>query len=300
MRFKESRPISFLVIFFVYAAASAAGIILYTRLPWNFALSLFVADVAATVVTFLFSLILKNASVYDPYWSVAPIVILVSFAVNVPLNLPAVLLLTAVCLWGVRLTANWAYTFRNLTVQDWRYTHYQELTGLFYPAVNFFGIHLMPTVIVYLCVLPAVFVMQGGSDASAGTFAGFALSVCAVILQGTADFQMHSFRAKKTGGFIRSGVWRYSRHPNYLGEILMWWGVAVCSVFSLQERIWWLFAGALVNTALFLFISIPLADSRQSKKEGFAEYKDGTRMLLPLPRLAKNSDLYYSDSITIN
>ena len=68
--------------------------------------------------------------------------------------------------------------------------------------------------------------------------------------------------------FIRTGLWKYSRHPNYLGEILMWWGIALAVVFAFP-RCWFLVAGAFVNNCLFLFISIPMADKRQSKKNRF-------------------------------
>ena len=97
---------------------------------------------------------------------------------------------------------------------------------------------------------------------------------------------MHRYRQNRTAPFIRVGLWRHSRHPNYLGEILMWWGVAL-SVICLYPHAWYLGAGALANTLLFLFVSIPMADGRQSRKEGFAAYKHETRMLLPLPRRLK-------------
>ena len=105
----------------------------------------------------------------------------------------------------------------------------------------------------------------------------------AIVLQGTADYQMHRFRRTKTGNFIRIGLWKHSRHPNYLGEILMWWGIALSAVCILPWR-WYLIAGAVANTLLFLCVSIPMADGRQSRKAGFAEYKKQTRMLLPLPK----------------
>ena len=63
----------------------------------------------------------------------------------------------------------------------------------------------------------------------------------------------------------------------------MWWGIAL-SVFATQPRAWYVLIGAVLNTLLFLFVSIPMADKRQSKKEGFAEYKRETRMLLPIPK----------------
>ena len=155
--YKTNRTVSFIIVFTVYCIATVVGIFVYRLLPFSFWLNLLIADVCATVVTFIGSLIFKNSSVYDPYWSVQPIVILVYCAMVNGLNPLRILLLLSVCIWGVRLTANWAYTFKDLTHQDWRYTMLNKKTGALYPIVNFLGIHLFPTIVVYLCVLPAVF-----------------------------------------------------------------------------------------------------------------------------------------------
>jgi steroid 5-alpha reductase family enzyme len=83
---------------------------------------------------------------------------------------------------------------------------------------------------------------------------------------------------------IRHGLWRYSRHPNYLGEIMMWWGVYMICLSS-RPTAWFLGFGACMNTALFLLISIPLAESRLAGyKTGYSEYRRQTRMLLPFPK----------------
>ncbi len=281
MKIKQSRSASFLVITIIYILASIVGIGTYLALPYDMWLNLLIADIAATVFTFIFSLIFNNASVYDPYWSVQPIVILGAFAVFEQMTLAKILILAAVFIWGVRLTANWAYTFRGLEHQDWRYTMLHDTTGIFYPIINFIGIHMVPTLVVYGVTLPAVYVLRSNAEGGVISILCFVLSVLAVILQGTSDIQMHKFRKNRTGTFIRSGLWKYSRHPNYLGEIVMWWGIALSSVAVLGFK-WYYIAGAIANTLLFLCISIPLADGRQSKKEGFAEYKKQTRALLPI------------------
>ena len=284
----QNRALSFLIVAVVYILAAGAGIGVYVALKEHlpFWLNLLIADVAATVVTFIFSLIFKNASVYDPYWSVQPIVILVAYACFNSLNLPGILILVAVLVWGIRLTANWAYTFKDLTRQDWRYTMLKERTGKGYFFVNFTGIHLVPTLVVYGCTLPAVFVFIYRPDFNAGVAIFCAVSLLAATLQGIADCTMHKFRKSGKGGFIREGVWKYSRHPNYLGEIVMWWGIALATVCIMPQR-WWLIAGAVANTLLFLCISIPLADGKQSKKDGWAEYKKNTWMLLPVYKKQK-------------
>jgi steroid 5-alpha reductase family enzyme len=282
-RFQISRGLSFLIIGLIYVIASAAGILIYRGLSYHFALDLLIADAAATFLVFVFSVVLRNSSVYDPYWSVAPVVIVIyASCVNV-MDPVRALMLAAVCIWGVRLTANWAYTFGGLAYQDWRYTKLEGDTGKFYPLINLLGIHMFPTLVVYGCILPAVFVFR--YDASFGPLnvLGFAISLCAVVMQGTADLQMHRYRLHRDTPLIRTGLWKWSRHPNYLGEILMWWGVGISAVSSMPDRPY-LLIGALVNTLMFLAVSIPLADGRQSGKPGFDEYKAETRMLLPLPK----------------
>lgn len=282
-RLKQNRTLSFIIIAIIYALASVAGILIYRALglaPW---LSLLIADVAATVITFAFSIIFRNASVYDPYWSVQPMVILAAYAVKSGVNALGILLLFAVGFWGIRLTANWAYTFTNLTHQDWRYTMLSETTGRFYPIINLVGIHLVPTLIVYGCTLPAVYAIMLGAEINALSVIFILVSVGAAALQCVSDIEMHRFRKNRTTKFIRCGLWKYSRHPNYLGEILMWWGIGL-AVFSAMPDRWYLLAGALANTLLFLFVSIPMADRRQSRKEGFEEYRAQTRMLIPIKK----------------
>lgn len=282
-KLKESRAMSFAVVAVVYIIATVAGVAVYRILDFEWWLSLLIADVGATVVTFIFSVIFKNASVYDPYWSVQPPVILLSFAFGRDLTALGVLLIIAVSFWAVRLTANWAYTFKGLNHQDWRYTMLCEKTGVFYPIVNFVGIHLVPTLVVYGCILPGVYAVYEGLGANTGSIIFLCLSVTAASMQGLADIQMHRYQQNRTTKFIRTGLWKYSRHPNYLGEILMWWGVALAVVCSAPEA-FYLCAGAVANTALFLAVSIPLADGRQSEKEGFNDYKKHTRMLLPIKK----------------
>ncbi len=283
MKIKNSRALSFVTVALIYVFCTLVGLGQYGYLPYPVWLNLLIADTVATVVCFIFSVIFKNSSVYDPYWSVAPIIILAGFSIRYGLNTLSILVLIAVCYWGIRLTANWAYTFKGLCHQDWRYTMLNEKTGKFYPIINFVGIHYVPTLVVYLCILPAVYIITEKPSANPLSIIFVAVSVLAATIQGISDMQMHSFRKNGAGGFIRTGLWHHSRHPNYLGEVLMWWGIGLCALCAMPDR-WYLIVGAIANTALFLFVSIPMADNRQSRKEGFAEYKEETRMLLPIKK----------------
>ena len=281
----KNRATSLTVIIFVYILAAFCGLFTYNYLTdiysFSYQLSLFLADLLATIVVFIFSLIFRNASVYDPYWSVQPPVILGIALAKLDSENPLLgcFLFAAVLFWALRLTANWIYNFESFEYQDWRYVMLKEKSGKFYPLVNFFGIHMFPTCVVYLCILPAVTAIVEGVAFKPVCLIFIILSFAAAIIQGIADVQMHRFRASGAGGFIRTGLWKHGRHPNYACEILMWWGIGLASLAALGWQNWYLLAGAALNTLMFLFISIPMADKRQSRKPGFAEYKKATRML---------------------
>ncbi len=282
-KIKNSRAMSFAVVTLVYVLAGVVGVLVYRACRLEWWLSLLVADVTATVFTFIFSLIFKNASVYDPYWSVQPPVIVIAFAIGREITALGVLIIIAIFVWAIRLTANWAYTFYGLDHQDWRYTMLAEKTGKFYPIINFVGIHMVPTLVVYFCTLPAVYVIVAGVELAPLSVVFICLSLFAATIQGIADVEMHKYQKDRHSTFIRDGLWKYSRHPNYLGEILMWWGIGLAAVTSAPDATY-LLVGAIANTALFFFVSIPMADGKQSHKEGFAQYRAETRALLPIKK----------------
>ena len=288
---RTSRGLGLVVLLITYIAAALIGVAVFGALDGlGFYPRLFAADAAATLFVWFVGLLLQNASVYDPYWSVAPVVMLLLGSVYLgALNAGTLLLGAVVALWGVRLTAHWSTTFINLGAQDWRYTMLRASKPRLWFLVNLFGINLFPTVVVFLVLAPAFEFARYSTTVNLVTVLGLLICLASVTLQLTADAQLRRFRGKpeNRGRVNRTGVWKYSRHPNYLGEILMWWGVCVTALSSPGASA--LYAvGALVNTLMFVFISIPMMERRQqSGKAEYADYMAETGMLLP--RLRKGA-----------
>ena len=250
-------------------------------------LSLFVADVVATIIVWAFGLLYENVSVYDPYWSVFPPVAFLLWAFYTGVwSLPVILLLIASWYWGWRLTRNWVITFKGIAHEDWRYTKYRSLHPALFHLINFFGLNMVPTLVVFAAMLPGLKLYENPlsfkftSAVSFGLlFLGFVICLIAPPIQLIADKQSHDFRAAHPGEVCNVGLWKHGRHPNYFGEILFWWGIWI--MYVPFGGIDWFILGPIAMTALFLGISIPLMEQRQlANKPGYAEYRRQTRILI--------------------
>jgi len=248
-------------------------------------LSLFVADVVATIIVWAFGLLYENVSVYDPYWSVFPPVAFLLWAFYTGVwSLPVILLLIASWYWGWRLTRNWMITFKGIAHEDWRYTKYRSLHPALFHLINFFGLNMVPTLVVFAAMLPGLKLYEEvcyQMSAISLVLLIFGCVVClsSATIQLIADKQSHDFRAAHPGEVCNVGLWKHGRHPNYFGEILFWWGIWI--MYVPFGGIDWFILGPIAMTALFLGISIPLMEHRQlANKPGYAEYRKQTRLLI--------------------
>lgn len=282
----KTSSLVFMAMLYAYAVGAGALVFWLMTTPKFGAVSpdilaLLIADLTAMFFVWIYDITYVNVSVYDPYWSVAPPVMFILYAFyRGQFTLPVVLLLIAVLYWGIRLTCNWAYTFKGMAHEDWRYAGYRErLSKTGFDLLHFFGFVLMPTLLVFACMLPGFRIWEAVADANALTWLGFALCIAAATIQLVADTQSHRFREANPGKVCIVGLWKGGRHPNYFGEIQMWWGVWL--MYASLHGIDILILAPVAMTALFLFVSIPMMEKRQlENKPGYADYRKHTRMLI--------------------
>lgn len=281
---KTQKAKDLLVILLIYLLAFLIGALPCTFLTGMLAKQ-FVFDSVATVVVFTFSIMLRNSSVYDAYWSVAPgVMILWLFAAEKAFGAMQLLFLTVFLIWSLRLTMNWIAVFTDFSYEDWRYRKYRDETPrLLWPLVNFFGIHYMPTLLVFAGMLPLFPI----SKIKIGIMAipGILVMLFGITMEFFADRQMHRFlSSEKNGTVCNIGLWKYSRHPNYLGEISFWCGVYLV-MLPYDPSHWFYGIGCLSIGALFNVVSIPLMEKRQlSRRPAYKEYRQRTSRLLLRPQ----------------
>jgi steroid 5-alpha reductase family enzyme len=279
----------FAIITLAYALAGAVAVAVGAALQGSSSIEVaWWADVAATVTVFAFSFTFRNTSFYDPYWSVAPLFIGLYWLATAGADidpLRAALALGLVALWGARLTYNWARGWPALDHEDWRYSNMHEQLGsaLYWP-VSLLGLHGMPTVLVFLGCLPLYAAVSVGTRPF-GVLDGLAAVVTlgAIALEAGADQQLHRFRNSDPapGEVLRTGLWAWTRHPNYLGEVLFWWGIFLFGLAASPAH-WWMGIGAVLITLLFRFISLRLIETRMlERRPGFAQVQQEIPILWP-------------------
>ena len=251
-----------------------------------------VADLAATGVVFGFSLAADNSSIYDPYWSVLPPLVALYWWLQPGAasgsTVRPLIVSGLVLAWAARLTFNWARRWEGLGSEDWRYRDFRTQWGRGYWVGSFFGIHLVPTLIVYLACLPFWPVSAAGSQpVGLLDLAAAVVTTGAILIETAADEQLQRFLTgpREPGQLLDTGLWAYSRHPNYFGEVAFWWGIWLFGLAA-APAFWWTVVGPLVMTALFVLISIPMIDRRSLvRRPAFADYSRRVSSLLPwLPK----------------
>ncbi len=269
-------------------ALFAGGASLYL-VDYNPLLDVLIADLVATVVIFIFSRSYGNSSFYDAYWSVVPpCIALYWLAVGDGASPPLreILVLGLILYWATRLTLNWAVYWEGMHHEDWRYRLLRERAPNMAMVTDFFGIHLFPTLQVFAGLLPVYAVYVLGEQPLNWLDAVASLVIAgAVTLQLVSDRQLHRFIAtRREGEQLHTGLWAWSRHPNYFGELGFWFGLFLFGLAAYPAGWYWEGVGFVLMLVMFLTASIPMMEKRSlERRPNYQQVIDSTSMLIPLP-----------------
>jgi steroid 5-alpha reductase family enzyme len=247
-----------------------------------------IADLIATLVVFAASRLHKNSSFYDAYWSVLPPLLMAAWWIEIGSHghqARSWLVMGVIVLWAVRLTGNWLYAFPGLHHEDWRYPMLRAKAGKAEAVVDLMGIHVFPTLQVFLGMLPAYVVLtHTDKEISWLDVVAVVIGVGATVLEFTADLQMYRFAANRLPGqAMDQGLWSWSRHPNYFGELTFWFSLALFGIAA-EPHDWWVFVGALGMYAMFQGASIPMMEERSlERRPTYQDVIDRVPRFFPRP-----------------
>lgn len=283
-----SKQNALLQIVVIYIITAFVGFVSwqYFKVSYSEIMAFLLADIAMTIVIFIASLIKRNSSVYDAYWSVLPFYFVALWIYIYGNNLSVINWLTFVVIsfWSWRLTLNWARSWPNFSHEDWRYVDLKNKTKAFYPMVNFLGIHVFPTLVVFACMLPVFYSINASTNLVWLAGFGLLVSVVGILFELFADNELDKFRQRtnpKQSDILNTGLWAKCRNPNYLGEMLFWVGLALLGI-SFNAH-WIAYVGVVVLILMFVFVSIPMKEERMEKRrpQAWKQYKQTVNKLLP-------------------
>lgn len=230
----------------------------------------FAATCMATVAIWVFSLANGNSSIYDPYWVIAPPILALALKAAGPDGLLGewstrqLCIIACLCLWALRyhVMYPWSGWRTGLVHEDWRYEEMRQ-APVPYWLNSLLGMHLFPTILVYFAFAPAALVLLEDTSAQTRLFCpwdvlGVFGALSAVAVELVADEQLRKYRVSAEyakGGAFRQGLWRFSRHPNYFGEVLFWVSMVPFAVASglLSEHPFLVLTGPIMMGIFFRF-----------------------------------------------
>jgi steroid 5-alpha reductase family enzyme len=235
------------------------------------------------IILFIVAICRANNSIADIAWGPGFVLAgLTAFLYHEAFGSRNYLVMALLTIWGLRLGIR-IYLRNRGHAEDWRYKKWRDEWGRMFYLRSFFQVFILQGMLLIVNLTPVLIVHSQKSGAITWLDAiGLAIWVIGFIFETTGDWQLDRFLKDKAnrGKVMDSGLWRYTRHPNYFGEVMMWWGIFVIALSSPFGYLG--VAGPLVISFLILFVSgIPMTERGMTGDEAFEAYKKRTSVFIP-------------------
>ena len=230
---------------------------------------------------YILSLIKKRNDIADIAWGLGFILIAWSSFYYSSFNLIVLLVNTLVSIWGIRLSLH-IYKRNKNKDEDYRYKKWREEWKFFYIR-SFLQVFLLQGILMFIISIPVILININSQDNFSNFyFIGILIWIFGFIFESVSDSQLRNFISKpeNKGKIMKTGLWKYSRHPNYFGEITMWWGIFIISLFITNN--FYAIISPLMITYLIIYVSgIPLLENKYKDNVEYINYKNKTSKLIP-------------------
>lgn len=251
---------------------------------------LFYPAIAAAItwmsILYIISDIKKRADLADIGWGLGFILIsIITLASNTNPHLRHILLTLLVLIWGARLSLH-VYLRNRGKSEDFRYAAMRQKWGPAYLLKSFLGVFMLQALLMTLIATPIVLVNSQTTTSNLNLldYLGYLVWLIGFIFETIADWQLSEFKTKKGNKtkIMDQGLWKYSRHPNYFGESLIWWGIFVIGLNSPFGYL------GIISPVLITFLLLnvsgrPLLEQKYKHNKAWQRYAKHTSSFFPLP-----------------
>ncbi len=242
-------------------------------------------------LAFFLALYLKNNSIIDIFWGLGfALVALVTFFTSDDFNARKVVATVLVCIWGFRLTIH-IFLRNKGKAEDFRYANWGKNWGKNFVIRSYLQIFILQGILMLPIASSIVLINTYGGlqKLNLVDFIGISIWLFGFYFEVRGDFELTKFVNKKKAGkvskdaIMKSGLWKYSRHPNYFGEATLWWGLFLIAL-SVDFGYVALISPLLIDFLLIKVSGIPMLEKKYDKNKEYQKYKKHVRALIPLPK----------------
>ncbi|PKL36365.1 steroid 5-alpha reductase [Candidatus Peregrinibacteria bacterium HGW-Peregrinibacteria-1] len=252
-------------------------------MPFDISSSLLIILIYSSL-WFIISLIKKRNDIADIAWGIGYILIVLIQLFTLPNSPREILIFILITIWGLRLSLH-IYLRNRDKKEDFRYKKWRQEWGKTFYLQSYLKIYILQGLLLLTIVSPALIVAQNPQPAlSIIDLIGIAIWTIGFLFEAISDFQLAKFlkNPNKQGKVMNKGLWKYSRHPNYFGEVTLWWGIFLIACSSPNGL--YAIIGPTTITLLILFVSgIPMLEKKYENDEQYQAYAKKTSKFLPWP-----------------
>lgn len=236
-------------------------------------------------VFFVIGTIKKNNGVVDTAWGLGFVIVAwFSTAISNSFFWPNIIISIMITIWGVRLFYH--IIKRNSgKPEDFRYAAWRKEWGKWVVPRAFLQVYMLQAIFMLFVASPIIILNSyQSSTMTILTLIGAAVWILGFYFESLGDYQLEQFKKNKEnkGKILNTGLWKYTRHPNYFGESTMWWGIGIAAYGSGAGIL--SFVSPIIITFLLLFVSgVPLLEKSFANRPGYSEYKAVTSVFIPMP-----------------